>query len=268
MIGEILSERVRDYAPADALEQEHVLAELLQRYVLAALSRSRLFSRAGFHGDTCLHICYGMNRFSEDLDFLLKEPDPDFQWEPYLDRIIADCRDEGLRFEAQGKFKAETAVKKCFLKTGLGEEIPGLMLPFLRHPGKKIRIKLGADSNPPAGSHFESRYIDFPMVSAITTQTLPSGFGTKSHVSKKVVPDLTLLGHALEQQSPWAGHEVNLTRGWYLEKLKRRIQEINWDQARTDVRRFITVREQESLELWGTDLFLQYLDRLAAYMGQ
>lgn len=286
MIGEIISERVRDYAPGDALEQENVLAELLQYYVLAALSRTRFFSRAGFHGGTCLHICYGMRRFSEDLDFLLKEPDPDFQWGPYIDTIIADSRDEGLRFELRDKSKAETAVKKVFLKTGLGgKEMPGLNLPFSRHPGKKIRIKLEADANPPAGSLFETRYIDFPMVSPLTTQTLPSGFATKSHallcreyikgrdwydflwyVTKKVVPDLRLLGHALEQQGPWADRKVDVTPRWYLEKMENRILEINWEQARSDVSRFVAGGERESLHAWEKDLFEQELEHLAEYM--
>ena len=48
MIGDIIDDRVRDYSPANALEQENILAELLQHYVLASLSRARFFSRAGF----------------------------------------------------------------------------------------------------------------------------------------------------------------------------------------------------------------------------
>ncbi len=287
MIGEIISKRVRDYAPGDALEQENVLAELLQHYVLAALSRTRFFSHAGFHGGTCLHICYGMRRFSEDLDFLLKEPDLNFEWGPYMEKIIADSRDEGIRFEPQDKSKAATAVKKFFLKTELsGEEMAGLKLPFPRHSGKKIRIKLETDTNPPAGSIFETRYIDFPMVSSITTQILPSGFATKSHallcreyikgrdwydflwyVSKKVAPDLELLAHALEQQGPWAGQKVDVTPRWFLEKMKNRVWEINWDQARSDVSRFVVAGERDSLKAWGASLFEQQLERLADYMG-
>lgn len=217
MIGDILSERIRDYSPADTLEQENVLAELLQQFVLASLSRARFFSRAGFHGGTCLRILYGMNRFSEDLDFLLKEPNPDFKWEPYLERIRSDCRDEGINFEIRDRSSAETAVKKAFLKTDSIGQILTLELPFSRHAARKIRIKLEVDTNPPAGSVFETRYINFPLTAAITTQTLESGFATKSHallcreytkgrdwydflwyVSRKIVPDLALLGHALD----------------------------------------------------------------------
>jgi hypothetical protein len=56
MISEVLNVRIREYSPADAMEQENVLQELMQYYVLAALSRSGMFSEAVFHGGTCLRI--------------------------------------------------------------------------------------------------------------------------------------------------------------------------------------------------------------------
>ena len=69
-------------AVTSALDQENVLQELVQQYVLASLSRAGLFSsaQAVFHGGTCLRLVHGMNRFSEDLDFFLKRPDPGFSW--------------------------------------------------------------------------------------------------------------------------------------------------------------------------------------------
>jgi predicted nucleotidyltransferase component of viral defense system len=102
MIGDMLSDRIRDYDPANTIEQENVLQELMQHFVLASLSRAGFFSTGVFHGGTCLRILYGTNRFSEDLDFLLKQPAPDFQWGPYLDRIQSDCLADGIRFEVRG----------------------------------------------------------------------------------------------------------------------------------------------------------------------
>lgn len=284
MIGDIIDDRVRDYSPANALEQENILAELLQHYVLASLSRARFFSRAGFHGGTCLRILYRMNRFSEDLDFLLKEPDPNFEWEPYLDRILSDCRDEGINFEIKDRSSVDTAVKKAFLKTDSIGKILTLELPFSRHTTRKVKIKLEIDTNPPAGSIFETRYIDFPLTSALTTQTLPSGFATKAHallcreytkgrdwydflwyVSRKVAPDLKLLGNALNQQGQWAGQDIQVSRKWFREAMENRIESIDWEKARTDVRRFVVARDQDSLSLWGPGLFLQTLDRFLEY---
>ena len=87
MIADVLNARIREYAPASALEQENVLQELMQHYVLASLSRAGMFSEAIFHGGTCLRIIHGMSRFSEDLDFLLKWPNPGFRWKKYLRKI-------------------------------------------------------------------------------------------------------------------------------------------------------------------------------------
>ena len=47
--------------------------------------------------------------------------------------------------------------------------------------------------------------------------------------------------------------------------MKKRIEEIDWHRAKDDVSRFLVARERESLSLWGTELFLQQLDRLAGY---
>jgi predicted nucleotidyltransferase component of viral defense system len=117
VIEKMLAERIKDYAPANAIEQENVLQELLQHFVLAALSRAGFFSKAAFHGGTCLRILFGTNRFSEDLDFLLKEPSAGFAWTPYLEKVRHDCEEEGILFEIQERSRAEGAVRKAFLKS-------------------------------------------------------------------------------------------------------------------------------------------------------
>lgn len=287
MHGGLLSDRIGDYNPADSLEQENVLRELLQHLVLASLSRAGLFKTAAFHGGTCLRILHGTSRFSEDLDFLLKQPDPGFSWGPYLERIVKDSLADGVRFDIDDRSARDRTVRKALLKTkDFGRDlIRGL--PFSRHPAKKIRIKLEVDTNPPQGSGFTTQYITFPLTAAITTQDLPSAFATKSHallcrgyakgrdwydfiwfVSKNVSPRLDVLGHALCQQGPWAGRTGPVTADWYLEAMRTRIGELDWAAARQDVSRFILAREQESLALWKPDLFLYHLDRLAGYLGQ
>lgn len=110
-----------------------------------------------------------MNRFSEDLDFLLKHPDSAFNWAPHVNRVAADCDAEGLHFEIQDKAQTIGAVRKVFLKTDSIGTILTLELPFERYNTKKIRIKLEVDTDPPAGSIFETSYLTFPTTSPITT---------------------------------------------------------------------------------------------------
>ena len=59
------------YHPTNNSERENAIKEIIQEIVLAGLSRGGFFEKAAFYGDTCLRIFYGLNRFSEDLDFAL-----------------------------------------------------------------------------------------------------------------------------------------------------------------------------------------------------
>lgn len=281
MMADVWREKIRDYNPVNALEQENVLQELMQHHVLASLSAAGLFKEAIFQGGTCLRILYGMNRFSEDLDFLLKEPNTQFRWQKYLDHIRKDCLQEGIKVEVQDKKISDAAVKKGFVKAEAFGRILAIDFPFERNDRRKIRIKLEVDSNPPAGSGSEMRYITFPRPSAIVAQTLSSGFGTKAHallcrtyvkgrdwydfvwyVSKGVVPDLSLLSNALNQQGPWARQECEVSMDWFIARLSERIQMIDWNAARRDVQRFLPLRAQDGLLLWNTHFFLQQAEQL------
>jgi predicted nucleotidyltransferase component of viral defense system len=283
MLDRVLSARLRDYAPANTIEQENVLQELMQHYVLASLSRAGLFTKALFQGGTCLRIVHAMNRFSEDLDFLLKQPDPHFRWQHYVESVRKDCAQEGIPFEVQDKSQAGSAVQKAFLKTDSIGKILTLDLPFERHRPRKIRIKLEIDVNPPAGSTFATNYITFPVTAPLTTQSLESGFALKLHallcrpfvkgrdwydfvwyVGREVRPDLDLLGHAVQQQGPWAGQAVKVTPGWVRERMAAAIRRIEWPAAREDVRRFLPLREQEGIREWSADFFLYHLARVNA----
>jgi predicted nucleotidyltransferase component of viral defense system len=281
MLHRVLNARIREYAPANPVEQENVLQELLQHYVLASLSRTGLFQRAIFHGGTCLRIVHAMNRFSEDLDFLLKRPDPDFRWRDYLKSVQRDCALEGIPFAVQDKSQAGTAVQKAFLKTDSVEGGLELDLPFARHRPRKIRIKLEVDVNPPAGSTFTTSYITFPVTVPLTTQSLESGFALKLaallgrpyvkgrdwydfvwYVARRTRPDLDLLGNAVRRHGPWAGQAVTVDGAWVRQRLDEAIRRIDWAAAADDVQRFLPLGEQPGLQSWSAEFFLYHLARM------
>lgn len=287
MMKDLLAARLREYAPANALEQEHALAEIMQHFVLASLARAGFFSRAAFHGGTCLRILHAMNRFSEDLDFVLKAPDAWFDWNPYLARIRRDCADEGIRVDAQAGAAQATAVRKVFVKTDSIGQILSLELPFARNRPRTIRIKLEVDTNPPAGATLDTRFITFPIAAAVTCMDLASGFGSKCHAllcrdytkgrdwydfiwyaSRRVAPNLALLSHALDQQGPWAGRQITVTGRWLLNALHERIVSIDWPATADDVARFVMSREQAGLAAWSPALFLQQLETIESALRE
>ena len=58
-------------------EQDYInaLKEIFQEIALLGLWRSKFYEKAAFYGGTALRILYGLDRFSEDLDFTLLKTD-------------------------------------------------------------------------------------------------------------------------------------------------------------------------------------------------
>jgi len=54
--------------------KRNILREYLQYKALEIIFRSKYGNKFVFIGGTCLHIVYGNNRFSEDLDFDICKP--------------------------------------------------------------------------------------------------------------------------------------------------------------------------------------------------
>lgn len=64
------------------MELSPVIEQVLQEVALAGLQRQGFFAKAAFYGGTCLRIFHHLPRFSEDLDFSLLKPNPDFELQP------------------------------------------------------------------------------------------------------------------------------------------------------------------------------------------
>ena len=108
---------VESYAPKSAAERVAVQQEVMQLIALAGLARGGFFEKAAFYGGTCLHLFYGMERFSEDMDFSLLEPDPSFDFESYFPAIKEEFALAGKEVEIQLKHKGRpSSVESAFLK--------------------------------------------------------------------------------------------------------------------------------------------------------
>jgi len=146
MIPNIIQDRLKKYAVQNADEEEEALKEILQAIILQGLSHTDFFAKAVFHGGSCLRIVYHLPRFSEDLDFMLKQVNLDFTWQPYQKAIEEVCKQYGIYPEIKDKSKVGGTMQKMFLKdNSIGKF---LELSF-KHPlHKKFTIKLEIDINP------------------------------------------------------------------------------------------------------------------------
>jgi len=67
----MMKEWVAEYNPQNEEESLAAMREIMQEIALAALSRTDFFKKAAFYGGTALRIFYGLDRYSEDLDFFI-----------------------------------------------------------------------------------------------------------------------------------------------------------------------------------------------------
>ena len=278
---DIIKEKLGRYGATNALEEENAVKEILQEIALYALWRSDFFDCALFQGGTSLRILHGLPRFSEDLDFLLRVPNPDFDWSPYLKRMTEVFAQFGLKLEAQPKPRMDTAIRAALLKDD--SIVSQLDLSFAGTGHRKvIRIKLEIDVNPPAGSGEATTFLDFPADYEVRHQDLASNFALKIHallcrgflkgrdwfdfswyVSRGVTPNLVLLQNALVQAGPWAGHtSLRADMPWLNNSLSSVIGSITWKEAATDVERFLRPGDMKSVDLWSERFFLAKLNKL------
>lgn len=281
---ELIEKRLKEYKAADPLEEENALKEIVQEILLFALWRAGFFEVAAFQGGTSLRILHGLPRFSEDIDFILKEPDPVFSWKPFLEVLEETSKEFGIAPEVLDKAHMEGAIRAAVIKdNSIANQ---LNLAFMNgQPGKKLKIKLEIDTNPPEGSGFEYSYLDFPVDYEVCHQDVSSNFSLKTHallcrdylkgrdwydfswyIAQGVVPNLPLFQNALVQYGPWKDEALAVDAEWLVNALREKIGAIDWREAAEDVRRFLRPVERKSLELWSERFFMNKLTKLEALL--
>ncbi len=144
----------------------------------------------------------------------------------------------GYRLEITDRDKADTTVKKAFLKDSSLGKIIDLQHANQTGPMSKIRIKLEVDTNPPAGSGYELKYLDFPFVSSVAVQDKPSLFAGKIHAllcreyikgrdwydfiwytSNRIGINHDFLTSAINQVGPWKGQSITADKSWLLNEM-------------------------------------------------
>jgi len=283
MSVEIIQQKLLAYQCQTLLEQENALKEIAQEIALMALARTDFFKIAAFQGGTCLRILYGLERFSEDLDFVLEEPDKNFDWSKYVNNMAEEFSAYGYFLEIKDKKELDKTVKTTFLKTASQGGI--LLIKDARKNKPVLKIKLEIDTNPPEGSEYEFKYLDFPLPYSIKVQNLPSLFSGKLHallcrkyvkgrdwydfswyISRNTLINFTLLSHALDQVGPWKKQKISVNTEWLLKELAIKIDTIDWETAKKDIARFLRPKELSILDVWSKAFFLSRIDKLGQYL--
>jgi len=277
---DILHKRLERYSASDAKQEEQALKEILQEVALYGLWRADFFEIAAFQGGTCLRILHGLPRFSEDLDFILRTPDKEFRWNPFFDTLEIVMAEFGIRCELVDRGNMDRTVRQALLKD---DSFAGqLNLSFFGGQNRrKLKVKLEIDTQPPEGSEFEYRYLDFPLDFELSAKTLSSNFSLKTHallcrpyikgrnwfdfgwyVTQDVAPNLLLLENALQQYGPWSGKSLPIDKEWLNKALSDKIGSIDWSKAAQDVAPFLPPVFQQSIKVWSRQFFAEKLATL------
>lgn len=279
----IISSRLKHYTINSIEDEENAYKEILQEVALYALSTTNFFTKGAFQGGTSLRILYQLPRFSEDLDFILLQPDKNFNWQPYIKAIVSGFKLFGIDPEIIDRGKADQTVQKLFLKDNSIGKI--INLNYNHFTKKKLTIKLEIDTNPPTGSNLETKYLDFPIDCSILTQDLASNFAGKCHallcraytkgrdwfdfswyIARSTPINFNFLSSAIDQNGTWAGQNLIIDKEWLIKNLVNKINQTDWDNAKVEMKRFLSKEQQKSLDLWSSDFFISKVVKLSEYL--
>ena len=260
-------------------DYRNALKEIIQEIALCGLARGSFFSKAAFYGGSALRIFYGLDRFSEDLDFSLCDVEKDFDLSLFFPYLESELAAAGFSLSVEQKTKSkESDVQSAFIK---GETLVQLLNiiptePVIAgvHRGEVIKIKFEIDTNPPPLASFETKYMLLPIPFVVRTYDEPSLFAGKLHavlcrawknrvkgrdfydfiwyLSRKTKPNLQHLQKRLEQSGKWNTSE-SLTLPVLKDMLCERFKEIDFEAAKKDVMPF--VKDSRKLDLWSADFF-------------
>lgn len=277
---------IDDYNPKNKEEVKYALREIVQYMVLIGLSKAGFFKKGSFYGGTALRTLYGLNRYSEDLDFTLNTKESDFSIINYMPSIEEVAKSYGLNIEVTAKTKTiKTPIESAFAKLNTYEALITLKesSEIIReiHKDEKLKIKFEVDTEPALGFITETKWIDLPEFAPIVVLDLPSLFAGKIHaiisrnyknnvkgrdyydflffIKKKVKPNLKYLREKLIGSKVICETEdfdIDVVK----KILKERIAVTDFDQVRYDIKRFLI--EQEDLSFYSKELFLAMIERL------
>jgi hypothetical protein len=272
----IIEQMLKKYNTQSETELINAVKEVFQEITLLGLYRGGFFDKAAFYGGTSLRILYGLERFSEDLDFSLLEKNKDFDIEKYFPSIVNEFDALGIDISLNKKNKAgETNIESAFLKNDTSIHTLNIETNGLDnvHSGRKLKIKLEVDTNPPLKFQTESKTLLMPMTFNVRSMTLPNLYAGKMHALlfrnwktrvkgrdwfdfEWYVKNNTPLNleHLSERMKESGNFEKEiLTQDKFREILFAKIETLDVDQAINEVKSF--VKDVRVFDLWSKDYF-------------
>lgn len=279
----VLEQMLSKYKTDNIEEKKNALKEIVQEVALCGLSRAGFFKNVAFYGGTALRIFYGLDRFSEDLDFSLIEPNENVELQKYFSSLEKELSSLGMHFSVEEKVKTQdSTIKSAFLKGNTKEHILSIYGTDLNiNSNEVIKIKFEIDTNPLPLATFENKYRLLPSPYQVKLYDMPSLFAGKLHavicrswgnrikgrdlydyvfyLANNAAVNLPHLRARLEDTGVLTENDTFELKELQT-MLKDRFATIDFEQARQDVLPFVA--DKSKLELWSKEFFIDITQNL------
>lgn len=287
MMNNVIIHMLERYEAKTTDQYKNALKEIIQEIALLGLARAKFFEHAAFYGGSALRIFYGLDRFSEDLDFSLLETNSDFDIAPYCSFVQDELSSYGFHVSVEKKQKAPVRkVESAFIKANTLQhliKIKGIENPKSgTHANERLKIKFEVDTDPPGAAGYDSRMRTLPVPYSVKLYAPSSLLAGKIHaflfrqygsgkvkgrdmydfiwlVSRDTHVNLKHLEMRMRQTGHWK-NEYALT----LEELKKllhlKADTINYESAKADARPFLS--RPEAVDAWRPELIKQVSESL------
>lgn len=283
---EAIAKMLGRYNAATVDDAVLALREILQEIALLGLWRARFFEHAAFYGGTALRVFLGMDRFSEDLDFTLLRPEPEFELGRFTTALEKEIR--GFGFEVSVTLRQKviaSPIQSAFLKANTCNQLLLINVPPEQiagiPSGQTLKIRLEVDTDPPPGFGTATRYLLQPIPFPVRVCDPPDLFAGKIHallfrrwkkrvkgrdwydfvwlVANQIPLHLEHLEQRMRQTGDWTGVDA-LTSDAVRELLAQSIDSLDVDRARREVMPFL--KQPESVGVWSPEFFKDVAGRI------
>jgi|WetSurMetagenome_2_1015567.scaffolds.fasta_scaffold00773_3 predicted nucleotidyltransferase component of viral defense system len=278
-MSSVLGQLLGKYSAARVEDYDRALREIMQQVILLGLWRGSFFEHAAFFGGTALRLVHGLDRFSEDLDFSLLEPDDLFDLGRFRAVAIRELSAHGVEAEAGSAEKPEgSSIQHMFLSANARAAMSSAGAPqavISAFPRERLlKVRLEVDVCPAPGFNTTPGYLLAPLPFQVRCYSLADLHASKMHAvlcrrwRNRVKgrdwfdmvwfaanhPQLHLahLDQKMRQSGDLRPAEI-LTEELFRSKISMAIEKLDVNAARREVEPFVT--DYASLQVWSSDFF-------------
>ena len=270
-----ISERINNNLFGIGNNYLNELREITQEFLLAGLSETKFFENNVFNGGTALRILYGLNRYSDDLDFNMIINDDKFKWETYTKQLEEYGKKYGINFDfyednsdkgwktkivrVKDNSITEMLAKRRIVDKNITKKKGGF------YPKTKIKIETSCFNNI-NDRDYELKTLHFPEEKTVKVFNINSLFSGKLcacltrsedienseerklvdvgrdwydliwYIKKEIEPNYDLLKKKLIVHNIYKNKNIEKNTEWVKKELFERIKLLNYDKINIDVK--------------------------------